>query len=155
MDTFVESSWYFDRFACPDYHEGPLDKKRVDYWMPVDQYIGGIEHAILHLLYSRFFTRVLKEMGLVSVEEPFTNLLTQGMVCKEVLRVPEGRLPLSRGGGEDRGRPFTVASAVAQISVGRLEKMSKSKRNVVDPEYLIEKYGADTARMFCLFAVST
>ncbi|MCJ7746305.1 MAG: leucine--tRNA ligase [Desulfobacterales bacterium] len=151
MDTFVESSWYFDRFACPDYHEGPLDKKRVDYWMPVDQYIGGIEHAILHLLYSRFFTRVLKEMGLVSIEEPFTNLLTQGMVCKEVYECPKDGY-LFPNEVEGQGEVFRCLKCGGPISIGRLEKMSKSKRNVVDPEYLIEKYGADTARMFCLFA---
>jgi len=116
MDTFVESSWYFLRYACADYQDGPLDRKRVDYWMPVDQYIGGIEHAVLHLLYSRFFNRVLNELGLVGVREPFKNLLTQGMVIKDGA------------------------------------KMSKSKGNVVDPNYLIEKYGADTARLFCLFA---
>lgn len=116
MDTFVESSWYYLRFTCPDYREGALDKKRVDYWMPVDQYIGGVEHAILHLLYSRFFNRVLNELGLVSVREPFKNLLTQGMVIKDGA------------------------------------KMSKSKGNVVDPDYLIEKYGADTTRLYCLFA---
>jgi leucyl-tRNA synthetase len=116
MDTFVESSWYFDRYACPDYHEGPLDTRRVDYWMPVDQYIGGIEHAVLHLLYSRFFTKVLREMGWLKVEEPFKNLLTQGMVIKDG------------------------------------SKMSKSKGNVVDPDQLIRKYGADTVRLFCLFA---
>jgi leucyl-tRNA synthetase len=153
MDTFVESSWYFDRFACPDYHEGPLDRKRVDYWMPVDQYIGGIEHAILHLLYSRFFTRVLKEMGLLSVKEPFTNLLTQGMVCKEVYECPrDGYLFPEEVEGEGEGEVFRCRKCGGSIAVGRLEKMSKSKRNVVDPEYLIEKYGADTARMFCLFA---
>jgi leucyl-tRNA synthetase len=116
MDTFVESSWYFDRFASPRYDRGPLDKEKVDYWMPVNQYIGGIEHAILHLLYSRFFARVLKEFGLVRDKEPFTRLLTQGMVIKDGA------------------------------------KMSKSRGNVVDPEYLVSKYGADTARMFCLFA---
>lgn len=151
MDTFVESSWYFDRFACPDYHKGPLDRKRVDYWMPVDQYIGGIEHAILHLLYSRFFTRVLKEMGFVSVEEPFSNLLTQGMVCKEVYECSRDGY-LFPDEVEHKGEIFHCRKCGGQISVGRLEKMSKSKRNVVDPEYLIEKYGADTARMFCLFA---
>jgi leucyl-tRNA synthetase len=151
MDTFVESSWYFDRFACPDYHEGPLDKKRVDYWMPVDQYIGGIEHAILHLLYSRFFTRVLKKMALVSVEEPFTNLLTQGMVCKEVYECSRDGY-LFPDEVESEGETFHCRKCGGQISVGRLEKMSKSKKNVVDPEYLIEKYGADTARIFCLFA---
>ena len=151
MDTFVESSWYFDRFACPDYHKGPLDRKRVDYWMPVDQYIGGIEHAILHLLYSRFFTRVLKGMGFVSVEEPFSNLLTQGMVCKEVYECSRDGY-LFPDEVERKGEIFHCRKCGGQISVGRLEKMSKSKRNVVDPEYLIEKYGADTARMFCLFA---
>ncbi len=151
MDTFVESSWYFDRFACPDYDQGPLDKKRVDYWMPVDQYIGGIEHAILHLLYSRFFTRVLKEMGYVSVEEPFTNLLTQGMVCKEVYECPKDGY-LYPDEVEGQGETLVCRKCGDQISIGRIEKMSKSKRNVVDPEYLIEKYGADTARMFCLFA---
>jgi len=151
MDTFVESSWYFDRFASPDYDKGPLDKKRVDYWMPVDQYIGGIEHAILHLLYSRFFTRVLKEMGYVSVEEPFANLLTQGMVCKEVYECPKDGY-LFPDEVEGQGETLVCRKCGGQISIGRLEKMSKSKRNVVDPEYLIEKYGADTARMFCLFA---
>jgi len=151
MDTFVESSWYFDRFACPDYHEGPLDRKRVDYWMPVDQYIGGIEHAILHLLYSRFFTRVLREMGLVSIQEPFTNLLTQGMVCKEVYECPRDGY-LFPDEVESQGETIQCRKCGGPITVGRLEKMSKSKRNVVDPEYLIEKYGADTARMFCLFA---
>jgi leucyl-tRNA synthetase len=151
MDTFVESSWYFDRFACPDYDQGPLDKKRVDYWMPVDQYIGGIEHAILHLLYSRFFTRVLREMGWVSVAEPFTNLLTQGMVCKEVYDCPKDGY-LFPDEVEGQGETIRCRKCGSQVSIGRLEKMSKSKRNVVDPEYLIEKYGADTARMFCLFA---
>ncbi len=151
MDTFVESSWYFDRFTCPDYHEGPLDRKRVDYWMPVDQYIGGIEHAILHLLYSRFFTRVLKEMGLLNIEEPFTNLLTQGMVCKEVYECSKDGY-LFPEEVENQGNHFYCRKCGSEISIGRLEKMSKSKKNVVDPEYLIEKYGADTARMFCLFA---
>jgi leucyl-tRNA synthetase len=116
MDTFVESSWYFLKYTCPEYDGGPLDRKRVDYWMPVDQYIGGVEHAVLHLLYSRFFNRVLNELGFVGTREPFTNLLTQGMVIKDGA------------------------------------KMSKSKGNVIDPDYLIEKYGADTARLFCLFA---
>lgn len=151
MDTFVESSWYFDRFACPDYQEGPLDRKRVDYWMPVDQYIGGIEHAILHLLYSRFFTRVLKEFGWVGVEEPFTNLLTQGMVCKEVYECPRDGY-LFPEEIERKGERIYCTKCGGEIEAGRLEKMSKSKKNVVDPEYLIEKYGADTARMFCLFA---
>jgi leucyl-tRNA synthetase len=116
MDTFVESSWYFLKYACPDYNEGPLDSSRVNYWMPVDQYIGGVEHAVLHLLYSRFFNRVLNDFGLVASREPFENLLTQGMVIKDGA------------------------------------KMSKSKGNVVDPDSMIKRYGADTARLFCLFA---
>lgn len=116
MDTFVESSWYFLRYCSPDFAAGPLDRDRVRYWMSVDQYIGGIEHAVLHLLYARFFTKVLRDLGYVKVDEPFTNLLTQGMVIKDGA------------------------------------KMSKSKGNVVDPNALIEKYGADTARLFSLFA---
>jgi len=116
MDTFVESSWYFLRYCCPDFTGGPLDGEKVRYWMSVDQYIGGIEHAVLHLLYARFFTKVLRDLGYVTVDEPFTNLLTQGMVIKDGA------------------------------------KMSKSKGNVVDPNALIEKYGADTARLFSLFA---
>ena len=116
MDTFVESSWYFLRYTCPDFQEGILDRKRVDYWMAVDQYIGGIEHAVLHLLYARFFTKVLRDLGYVNVDEPFTRLLTQGMVLLDGA------------------------------------KMSKSKGNVVDPDEMIKAYGADTTRLFCLFA---
>ncbi len=116
MDTFVESSWYFARYTCPDFTEGPLDRTRADYWLPVDQYIGGVEHAILHLLYARFFTKVLRDLGYLSTGEPFKNLLTQGMVIKDGA------------------------------------KMSKSKGNVVDPNELIEAYGADTVRLFSLFA---
>jgi leucyl-tRNA synthetase len=147
MDTFVESSWYFDRFACPDYDQGILERKRVDYWMPVDQYIGGIEHAILHLLYSRFFTKVLRDEGIIGVDEPFTRLLTQGMVCKEVLRCPTHGLVYPHEVEDGR-----CVHCNRPVEVGSKEKMSKSKRNVVDPEYLIARYGADTTRLFCLFA---
>jgi leucyl-tRNA synthetase len=151
MDTFVESSWYFERFACADEGQKPLDRARVDYWMPVDQYIGGIEHAILHLLYSRFFTRVLRDQGWVSAEEPFENLLTQGMVCKEITECPKDGY-LFPDEVERTGDQMTCRKCGATVPPGRIEKMSKSKKNVVDPEYLIEKYGADTARIFCLFA---
>ena len=150
MDTFVESSWYFQRYCSPDYHEGMFDPKAVDYWMPVDQYIGGVEHAILHLLYSRYYTRVLRDIGLITYKEPFTRLLTQGMVCKETVHCPtHGYLfPDESTEGKDR-RCKRCDQAVV---IGRVEKMSKSKKNVVDPNILLEKYGADTTRLFCLFA---
>ncbi|MBW1724408.1 MAG: leucine--tRNA ligase [Deltaproteobacteria bacterium] len=151
MDTFVESSWYYERYCSPNYDSGMFENKSVDYWMPVDQYIGGVEHAILHLLYSRYYTRVLKDFGLVKYKEPFTRLLTQGMVCKETVSCPEHGFLLPEevdGTGEDR----CCKKCGQATTVGRVEKMSKSKKNVIDPNILLEKYGADTTRLFCLFA---
>ena len=151
MDTFVESSWYFERYCSPQCDTGMFDTEAVNYWMPVDQYIGGVEHAILHLLYSRYYTRVLHDQGLVKFKEPFTNLLTQGMVCKETVSCPQHGYLLpqevdSRQGGRQCGL------CAKPVTVGRVEKMSKSKKNVIDPNILIDKYGADTTRFFCLFA---
>ena len=148
VDTFVESSWYFERFCSPREDKGMFDQEKVKYWMPVDQYIGGIEHAILHLLYSRFYTRVLRDFGLVNFAEPFTNLLTQGMVVKETHRCPRHGFLFP----EEVGEGLTCSKCGQKVEVGRTEKMSKSKKNVVDPDYLVEKYGADTVRLFCLFA---
>ncbi|MEW6671064.1 MAG: leucine--tRNA ligase [Thermodesulfobacteriota bacterium] len=151
MDTFVESSWYFERYCSPRYDRGMFSKSAVDYWMPVDQYIGGVEHAILHLLYSRYYTRVLHDFGLVGFKEPFTRLLTQGMVCKETLACPDhGFLfPGEVSGGDSERRCSKCGKAAIE---GRVEKMSKSKKNVIDPNQLLDKYGADTTRLFCLFA---
>ena len=148
MDTFVESSWYFDRFCCPHFDEKPgLDKKALDYWMPVDQYIGGIEHAILHLLYARFYTKMLRDFGVISVDEPFTNLLTQGMVCKETMKCKHHGFLYPEEVKDDK-----CTQCGMEVTIGKTEKMSKSLKNVVDPDYLIKQYGADTARLFCLFA---
>jgi len=148
MDTFVESSWYFDRFCSPQCAEKPgLDRKKVHYWMPVDQYIGGIEHAILHLLYSRFYTKMLRDFGVFDFDEPFTNLLTQGMVCKETAQCKEHGYLFPEEVTDDKCKHCAAA-----VTIGKSEKMSKSLKNVVDPDYLIKQYGADTARMFCLFA---
>ncbi|MBE9543494.1 MAG: leucine--tRNA ligase [Proteobacteria bacterium] len=151
MDTFVESSWYFERYCSPQCNTGIFDTDAVDYWMPVDQYIGGVEHAILHLLYSRFYTRILHDQGLVKFKEPFTNLLTQGMVCKETVSCPEHGYLLPQEVDSQKGNRVCGMCA-KPVTVGRVEKMSKSKKNVIDPNTLIDKYGADTTRFFCLFA---
>ncbi len=147
FDTFVESSWYFARYACPDFPSGPVDRQAVEYWLPVDQYIGGIEHAVMHLLYARFFTKVLRDLGMMKVDEPFTNLLTQGMVCKETWSCPKHGWLFPEELVDGR-----CVKCQGEAVVGRTEKMSKSKKNVIDPDGLIDRYGADTARLFSLFA---
>ncbi len=150
MDTFVESSWYFLRFASPKYDNGMFNKEEVAYWLPVDQYIGGVEHAILHLLYSRFYVKVLRDLGMLNFDEPFTNLLTQGMVCMESYRCPEhGYLFPDE---VDNTGNSKCKKCGKEVIVGRVEKMSKSKKNVIDPDMLVKEYGADTTRLFCLFA---
>ncbi|MDO5686212.1 MAG: leucine--tRNA ligase [Neisseria sp.] len=161
MDTFVESSWYFARYASPKNDKGLVDKAAADYWLPVDQYIGGIEHAILHLLYARFFTKLMRDESLLNVNEPFARLLTQGMVvCETYYR------EAANGSKEwispqdidlkcdDKGRPLsaTLNADGQPVIIGGIEKMSKSKNNGVDPQQIIDAYGADTARMFMMFA---
>ncbi len=159
MDTFVDSSWYYSRFACTDRAGGMVDKQ-VNYWLPVDQYIGGIEHAILHLLYSRFWTKVMRDLGLVTMDEPFSRLLTQGMVLNEMFfRKPEsGRITYYNPTEieikvDDKGaRTGVVLRADGQpVESGGIGTMSKSKNNGVDPQALIEEYGADIARFFMMF----
>ncbi|MGC8871373.1 MAG: leucine--tRNA ligase [Caldimicrobium sp.] len=149
FDTFVESSWYFARFTCPDYPE-PFNPEDTEYWLPVDQYIGGIEHAILHLLYARFFTKVLRDLGYLKLDEPFSNLLTQGMVIKETYRCPKhGWIYPEEVSPEGTCLRDHCGE---KVIIGKPEKMSKSKCNVVDPDVMIKKYGADTVRLFIAFA---
>ncbi len=155
MDTFVDSSWYFARFTAP-WEDKPTDPKVASHWLPVDQYIGGIEHAILHLLYSRFFTRAMRETGHVDLKEPFKGLFTQGMVVHETYSRGEGMqrewvAPVDIRIEELDGKRRAVLLATGEdIKIGSIEKMSKSKKNVVDPDDIIASYGADTARFFVL-----
>lgn len=150
FDTFFESSWYFARFASPQADDTPVVRQAADYWLPVDQYIGGIEHAVLHLLYSRFFTRAMKQCGYVGVDEPFAGLMTQGMICHETYRDVNGDWLFPSDVGETDGGKPVHGETGDPVTVGRSEKMSKSKKNVVDPAAIIDAYGADTARLFML-----
>ena len=164
MDTFVDSSWYYMRYCSPASGSQDTDAMvdaRNDYWMPMDQYIGGIEHAVLHLLYARFWTKVMRDFGLVKFDEPFVNLLTQGMVLNETyyredasgkktwFNPAEVELTF-----DDKGRPHTaLLKADGQpVEIGGIEKMAKSKNNGIDPQAQIDQYGADTARLFTMFA---
>ena len=153
MDTFVDSSWYFARFTNPWIENAPTERKDVDSWLPVDQYIGGIEHAILHLLYSRFFTRAMNVAGHAGLKEPFAGLFTQGMVVHETYRKTDGTFAtpaeVKIDGAGDQRRATLLATG-EEVEIGSIEKMSKSKRNTVDPDDIIETYGADTARWFML-----
>ncbi|MBM4372582.1 MAG: leucine--tRNA ligase, partial [Deltaproteobacteria bacterium] len=159
MDTFVESSWYQFRYTSTHRADAPFDAEALRRWAPVDQYIGGVEHAVMHLLYARFFTKLLRDLGYLDVDEPFRRLLTQGMVCMETCYT---EAPLEEGEGlrkvyhfpselvERDGRKVLAANPTATVHVGSVEKMSKSKKNVVDPDEIIARYGADTARFFIL-----
>ena len=150
FDTFFESSWYFARYCDSGNTEKGFERGAADYWLGVDQYIGGIEHAVLHLLYSRFFTRALKACGYLGIDEPFEGLLTQGMICHETYKDEDDAwLFPTQVRQDEAGKPVHVDTG-APVTVGRSEKMSKSRKNVVDPVHIIESYGADTARLFML-----
>jgi len=149
LDTFVDSSWYFLRFCSAKNNEVPFDAKDIDYWMPVDQYVGGVEHAILHLLYSRFFTRALKKGKKLKISEPFKGLFTQGMVCHETYKNKNNEWIYPDEVIEKKGEIKHIKSE-EKIIKGPSESMSKSKKNTIDPEKIISEYGADSARWFML-----
>ena len=148
FDTFIDSSWYYARFCSP-HAETPVAMDATRYWMPVDQYIGGVEHAILHLLYSRFYSRAMKRTGHLDLSEPFASLFTQGMVIHETFKTASGEWVFPADAVYENGA-WKLASTGEPLTIGGVEKMSKSKRNVIDPDAIIERYGADTARWFML-----
>ena len=152
LDTFVDSSWYYLRFCSADNKDSPFDKNEVDYWMPVDQYIGGVEHAILHLLYSRFFMRAISlNNNQIKIKEPFKGLFTQGMVCHETYKDEKNNwLSPDEVTSEDGKNFFIKNQPNKKVKVGPSESMSKSKRNTIDPENMINNYGADAVRFFIL-----
>ncbi|WP_406829089.1 leucine--tRNA ligase [Microbulbifer sp. ARAS458-1] len=160
FDTFMESSWYYARYTCPDFEEGMLDPDRANYWLPVDQYVGGIEHAILHLLYARFFHKLMRDEGLVKSDEPFKRLLCQGMVLAESFYkednghktwISPADVDVER---DDKGKPIKAIERATgeEVIAGGVVKMSKSKNNGIDPHAAVEEYGADTVRLFTMFA---
>ncbi|MCX2794223.1 leucyl-tRNA synthetase [Microbulbifer thermotolerans] len=160
FDTFMESSWYYARYTCPDFEEGMLDTERANYWLPVDQYVGGIEHAILHLLYARFFHKLMRDEGLVNSDEPFERLLCQGMVLAESFyKLVDGHkvwinpseVEVER---DEKGKPIRAVERATgdEVIPGGVVKMSKSKNNGIDPHAAVEQYGADTVRLFTMFA---
>ena len=151
LDTFVDSSWYFLRFCSPDHKVSPFDEKKINHWMPVDQYIGGIEHAILHLLYSRFFTKALKKCNnKLNISEPFKNLFTQGMVCHETYKDQNGNWLYPEEIEKVDSKKIVKKTDQSKVLVGPVESMSKSKKNTIDPETMIKQYGADAVRWFIL-----
>ena len=151
LDTFVDSSWYFMRFCSPNFSEGPFDLKKLNYWMPVDQYIGGVEHAILHLLYSRFFMKAIKTTNQkVKDSEPFRGLFTQGMVCHQTYKDGKGKWISPDEIEKDNLGNIISKNSKEKIIVGPSEAMSKSKKNIIDPESMIKIYGADAVRWFIL-----
>jgi leucyl-tRNA synthetase len=150
FDTFFESSWYFARFCSPHVQDRPFDRDAAMYWLPVDNYIGGIEHAVLHLLYARFFTRAMKRIGLLDIEEPFAGLFTQGMITHETYRSARGQFLSPNEVMRDEAGNWVAVADGSPVTLGRIEKMSKSKRNTVDPQDILQRYGADSARLFIL-----